>query len=75
MKRMDKKNHQYKCHIHLVIDLLNIHVGFKVKFYAIEIGRRGLIYMDNSNRLYAFCHAIPSFKFKQVDFRHFKVSC
>ncbi len=30
--------------------------------------------VDNSNRLYLFCHAIPGFKFKQVDFRHFKKS-
>ncbi len=32
------------------------------------------ISMDISNRLYAFCHAIIGFKFKQVDFRHFKKS-
>ncbi len=46
------------------MDLLNI--GLIVKFDACEIGCRGLIAMDNSNRLYTFCHAIPGFKFKQV---------
>ncbi len=56
--------------IHFVLDLLII--GFKVKLYDIESGCRGLISMDNSNRLYALCHAIPGFIFKQVDFRHFK---
>ncbi len=64
---------QYKCHkysSHLVIDLSNI--AFKVKFYDIEIGCRGFISMDNSNRLYAVCHAIPVFKVKQVDFGHFR---
>ncbi len=57
------KFHKYA---HLVIDLLNI--VFEVKFYAIEIGCRGLISMNNSNRFYVFCHAVPGFKFKQVDF-------
>ncbi len=69
-----KKKYQYKCHkyTHLVIDLL--HIGFKVKFYASEIGCRGLISMKNTNILYAFCHSIPVFKFKQVDIKHFEKS-
>ncbi len=46
------QKHQNKCHkyTYVVIDLLNIY--FKVKFYAIEIGWKGLISMENSNRLY-----------------------
>ncbi len=37
-----QKTHQYTCYkcTHLVIDLLNL--GLKVKFYAIDIGCRGL---------------------------------
>ncbi len=72
-KNVQKTNSHGKCkkYAHLEINLLNI--GFKVKFYAIGIDYRGLISMDNSNRLY-FCHAIPGFKFNQIDFKHFKKS-
>ncbi len=56
---------------HLVEDLLNI--DFKVMFYAIDIGWIGLVFMNNLNRTYTFCRAIPGFNFKQVDFRHLNV--
>ncbi len=37
--------------------------SFQSKFYAMEIGCRGL---------YAICHAIPGFKLKHVYFRYSK---
>ncbi len=45
-----QKDHPYKYYkyAHLAMDLLNI--GFKVKFYTIEIDCRELISMENSNR-------------------------
>ncbi len=62
----------YKCnqYNYFVIDM-----GFKVKHYVIEIGCKILISMHNSNRNCSFPFDIPSFKFKQRHFRHFKQDC
>jgi len=69
-----KPDHQYKCHKYaqLVIDLSR-KCNYQVRFYAVEIGCRGLISLENSNRLHAFLKS-TSIKFKPKDFRIFKQS-
>ena len=69
-----QKEHEYKCqkYTHLAIDLTNC--GYKVKFFAVEIGSRGLISKANSNRLCAFYHSIHGSHFNAKDFRCLKRS-
>ena len=68
------KSHQFKCHkyTHLVIDLMKC--GYTCKFFAMELGCRGLVSEDNNNRLHAFYRSIPNFKFTAKDFRLLKKS-
>ncbi len=69
-----KKDHQYKCHkyAHLAIDLQKC--DYSVKFYAVEIGCRGLISCENSNRLYSFLSSTTCFKPCSKDFKNLKRS-
>ena len=48
--------------------------GFKVRFYAIEISCRGFISKENTDRLFAFCKAVPGLKLKSQELRQFKKS-
>ena len=68
------KDHQFKCHkyTHLVIDLTNC--GYRVKFFAVEIGCRGFISENNVNRLNAFYRSVHNFKYSAKDFRTLKKS-
>ncbi len=65
-------NHEYKCHkyANLCIDLQRL--GFNVKYFAMEIGRRTLISDSNSKCLYAVYKPIRGLKFNNRDFRHLK---
>ncbi len=71
-ERNIKKDHQYKCHkyAHLAFDLSKL--DFSVKFYAVEIGCRGLVSYENSERLHAFLRSIHTLKFKEKDFKQLK---
>ncbi len=63
-------NYEYKCHKYtrLCIDLQRL--GFKVKYFAIEIGCRAVISDSNSKHLYAFYKSIKGLKFNNREFRH-----
>ncbi len=69
-----KKDHQYKCHkyAHLAIDLQKC--NYSVRFYAVEIGCRGLVSLENTNRLHAFLTSFSSCKLKAKDFKLLKKS-
>ena len=49
-----RRNHQYKCHKYIPLILILQKLDFNVKYFSVEIGNRGFISRDNSNRLYAF---------------------
>ncbi len=68
------KNHQYKCHkyVPLILDLQRI--DFNVKYFAVEIGCRGMISKDNTNRLHAFYSSVSNQKVKCKDFKALKSS-
>ena len=69
-----QRAHEYKCHkyTHLILDLQS--QGFSVKYFAIEVGCRGLLTTNNSKRLQAFFSSVPGLKLPSKDFRQLKVS-
>ncbi len=67
-------SHEFKCHKYtpLIIDLQK--TDYTIKYFAIEVGSRGFISSNNTNRLFAFIKSTSCSKIKAKDFKDFKTS-